>query len=163
MLRFLLPAVFLLAACDPATSIDAPGDTPVEGCEWAEVERVVDGDTIIAEVDGDRERVRYIGIDTPEFPSGGVPEPFAQQASDRNEELLADGAVCLESDISNRDRFDRLLRYVWLEDGTLVNEVLLREGLATIVTFPPDVKYHESRYEPAQDEAREARRGLWAN
>ena len=71
-------------------------------------------------------------------------------------ELIGNRDVCLEHDITERDRYGRLLRYVWLPDGRLANEVLLREGLATVTTYPPDVKYVKSRYLPAQREAQAA-------
>lgn len=128
----------------------------------ARVTRVVDGDTIHVDLDGKDETVRYIGVDTPETKKPDTPvQPFGPEASEFNEKLVRGKTVCLEKDVSERDRFGRLLRYIWLRDGRLVNEELLREGLATISTFPPDVKYVESRYLPAQREAQEARRNLW--
>jgi micrococcal nuclease len=133
-------------------------------CEWAEVVRVIDGDTIRVRLGGREETVRYIGIDTPEtrHPTRGI-EPFGEEASAYNRELVEGKQVCLEKDISERDRFDRLLRYIWLEDGTLVDEALLLAGLARVVTYPPDVKYVESRFLPAQAKAREEKRGIWGD
>ena len=132
-------------------------------CDWATVVRVVDGDTIRVLLDGVEERVRYIGIDTPELshPTLGV-EPFGPEASAFNEQLVGGRLLCLEGDVSDRDRFGRLLRYAWLEDGTMVNVRLLEAGLATVATFPPDVKYVESLLLPAQRAAAESARGLWA-
>jgi micrococcal nuclease len=127
------------------------------------VVRVVDGDTIRVLLDGVEERVRYIGIDTPETAgSPGGEEPFGPEAADYHRQLLGDGQVCLERDVSERDRFGRLLRYAWLEDGTMLNVRLLEAGMARVVTFPPDVKYIESLFLPAQGAAAEAGRGLWA-
>ena len=149
----------LLVACDST----GEGAAELPPCDWAEVMAIVDGDTIRVAAGDGSERVRYTGIDAPEMARDGEPaEPFADAATERNAELLEDGRVCLERDVSDRDRFDRLLRYIWLEDGTLVNETLLREGLAHVVTFPPDVRYHESRFEPAEAEARAAGRGIWS-
>jgi micrococcal nuclease len=107
--------------------------------------------------------VRYIGIDTPE--TAGSPEgaePFGDEAAARNRGLVEDERVCLEQDASDVDRFDRLLRYVWLEDGRLVNEVLVAEGLADAVRFPPDTKRTET-LEAAEARARRAGSGIWGD
>lgn len=160
------------APSGPAPSATATGSVPgtpapssqLPACEWADVVRVIDGDTITVSIAGRHDTVRYIGVDAPEtrHPTRGV-EPFGPEASAFNEQLLRGGRVCLEKDITERDRFDRLLRYVWLPDGTFVNEALLLVGLAQVVTYPPDVKYVESRYLPAQQRAREAGLGIWGD
>ena len=83
------------------------------------------------------------------------------EASAFTRELLPLGtAVTLERDVSEVDRFDRLLRYVYLPDGRMANEVIVEDGYAVLATFPPDVK-HEARIRAAQTRAREAGRGLW--
>jgi micrococcal nuclease len=129
--------------------------------ETALVLRVIDGDTILVAIDGREERVRYIGVDTPETVAPDRPVGcFGPEASARNKALVEGKTVELERDISERDRFDRLLRYVYV-DGTLVNAELLREGYATSVTFPPDVRENE-RFRTLEQEARTARRGLWS-
>ncbi len=144
---------------------ESPAPSPALGlpsCEPAEVVRVIDGDTISVRVGGRVETVRLIGIDTPEtVHPEQPPEPFGKEARDYLASLLDEGTVCLERDVSERDRYGRLLRYVWLQDGTLVNEALLLAGLAVVTTYPPDVKYVESRFLPAQQAARAAGRGLW--
>jgi micrococcal nuclease len=152
----------VLLACEVAgVEPEATGPLPV--CDWAQVVKVTDGDTIRVKLDGREERVRYIGVDTPEVAgSPGGAEPFGAEASRANAEMVEDERVCLERDISERDRYGRLLRYVWLADGTLVNEELLRLGLAQVSTYPPDVRYVESRYLPAQDEAQAAGQGMWS-
>jgi micrococcal nuclease len=127
--------------------------------------RVVDGDTIRALVDGVEERVRYIGMDTPEpRPDGpATPEPYAAAAIEANARVLAGGRLVLEVDVSERDRYGRLLRHAWVErDGTwiLVGLALVAEGLAQVSTYPPDVKYVDA-FVAAQRAAREAGRGLW--
>jgi micrococcal nuclease len=129
-----------------------------EGGEWTFCTRVVDGDTIVIEND---ERVRYIGIDTPEtvHPRIGV-EPFGPEASAVNKALVEGRRVYLVSDITNRDKYGRLLRYVYTEDGLFVNLALVACGLATVTTYPPDVA-HVEEYVTAQEEAREAGRGIW--
>ena len=117
--------------------------------------RVIDGDTI--EIDGG-ERVRYIGMDTPE--DTALKECFGEQATRRNRELVEGRSVELERDISETDRFGRLLRYVWV-GGEMINEVLVAEGFALAATFPPDVKY-ESTFLLAQTRARAEGLGLWS-
>ncbi len=121
------------------------------------VVRVVDGDTIEIE---DGERVRYIGVNTPESvdPRRKV-QCFGKEASAYNKGLVEGKRVRLEPDVEDRDRYGRLLRYVWLGD-TMINEQLVADGYAQIMTFPPNVKYAE-RFREAQTEAREAKRGLW--
>ena len=162
MTRFALaPLVLLLAVSLAACEEPITGVLPA-GCEMTRVTRVVDGDTIHVEHTGRDETVRYIGIDTPETKAPDTPvQPFGPEASALNSRLVSGKTVCLESDTTERDRYGRLLRYVWLKDGALVNERLLLEDLATVTTYPPDVKYVESRYLPAQEAARSARRGLW--
>ena len=126
----------------------------------AKVVRVVDGDTIRVEIDGQEYRVRYIGIDAPETNDArqGV-QCFGQEATERNRELVEGKTVGLEVDVSETDVFGRLLRYVWVE-GEMVNATLVEEGYASASTYPPDVK-HAALFASLQAEAREAGRGLW--
>lgn len=139
----------------PRQNPDVPG-TP------ATVTRVVDGDTIIVALDGEERRVRYIGIDTPETVRPNWPvEPFGPAASAFNVELVEGKTVWLEKDVSETDQFDRLLRYVWLVDGRMVNAVLVEEGYALATTIPPDVR-HAAELVRLQADARAHERGLWA-
>lgn len=131
---------------------------PASG-EGVPVIRVVDGDTIRVQLDGREVAVRYIGIDTPEL--GSRTERFGREATERNRQLVEGKRVRLEKDVSEADRFGRLLRYVWVGDR-MVNAVLVEEGYANAVSYPPDVKYHEMLRE-RERAAREAKRGLWAN
>src|SRR3989344_5448521 len=123
-----------------APSPDAsPSATPnaLRGGVLATVVSVVDGDTI--KIEGG-EIVRYIGVDTPETVDPRRPiECFGKEASGKNKQLVQGKVVELEKDVSERDRYGRLLRYIWIGD-TMVNEVLVREGFARVATFPPDVK-----------------------
>lgn len=123
------------------------------------VTKVIDGDTI--EIEGSQ-KVRYIGIDTPEtvHPSKPV-QCFGKEASNKNKELVQGKKVRLEKDVSETDKYGRLLRYVYLEDGTFINQVLVEEGYARISTYPPDVKYQED-FQNAEQQAREENLGLWA-
>ena len=128
----------------------------------AQVVKVVDGDTIRVALDGEVYAVRYIGIDAPETdPSGGAPEWMAREATEANRRLVEGEQVQLEKDVSETDRYGRLLRYVFLEDGTFVNAELVRLGYATAVTFPPDVG-RQDVLRDMERQAREASRGLWA-
>lgn len=121
------------------------------------VARVIDGDTIELE---DARKLRYIGIDTPETkdPRKEI-ECFGEEAYQRNKQLVEGKIVELEVDISNIDKYGRLLRYVYL-DGKMVNEILVQEGYAHARSYPPDLKYREL-FSKLEKEAREAERGLW--
>jgi micrococcal nuclease len=119
------------------------------------VGRVVDGDTFYC---ADGQKIRLIGIDSPELGQGA----FGRQAREALRRLLpAGGAVQLEGDVSRRDRYGRMLAYVWL-GNRMVNEAMVRGGWAVLYTVPPDVKYAR-RLEGAQNQARAARAGLWAS
>ncbi len=122
------------------------------------VVRVVDGDTIELE---NGERVRYIGIDTPEsvHPSQPV-ECFGKEASQKNTAFVMGKKVRLEKDITDRDRYGRLLRYVYVGE-VFINLELARQGYANSYTYPPDVKYQD-RILAAEQEARAEKRGLWS-
>ena len=127
--------------------------------QYLVVTRVVDGDTVVLE---NSEVVRYIGIDTPEI--SGTGGCYASEATKANEDLVLNKVVRLEKDVSERDRYQRLLRYVWVEnpDGseTFVNDVLVHDGYAKAATYPPDVKYSQL-FRELEVEARNANRGLW--
>ncbi len=127
--------------------------------DHATVTRIIDGDTL--EVRPGRERIRLISVDTPEVRNPA--ECFGAEAATRTRELAAIGTrVRLERDKTDRDRFGRLLRYVYLPDGRLLSEVLAAEGYARVVFYPPDRKYLNLLRE-AERSARESRRGLWGS
>lgn len=135
-----------------------PTDRPVT--HSAQVVDVVDGDTIKVRLDGQTYTVRYIGIDTPETVHPSKPVQWmGPEASDANRRLVAGRTVRLEKDVSETDRYGRLLRYVWVGD-TMVNAELVRQGYAQVSTYPPDVKYQKLFLE-LQADARAAGRGLW--
>jgi len=149
----------------PGTSSATP--SAVEGIEGerAVVTKVVDGDTIAVNLGGMEKTVRLIGIDTPETVDPRRPVGcFGKEASNKAKELLSGKEIILQKDVSDTDKYQRLLRYVFLplpEGETLfVNDYLVREGYAKVLTFPPDVKYNE-RFRQAEVEARENNRGLW--
>lgn len=131
----------------------------------AQVVDVVDGDTIKVSIGGAVFTVRYIGMDTPETVKPGTPvEWMGPEASAANRALVEGQQVVLEKDVSEVDRYGRLLRFVWLdrpEGWLLVNLELVRLGFASVFTYPPDVG-HVDLLLAAQREAREADRGLWS-
>ncbi|MDP8968033.1 MAG: thermonuclease family protein [Actinomycetota bacterium] len=127
------------------------------------VVKVVDGDTIHVQLAGTREKVRYIGVDTPEtkHPTKGV-ECYGQKASDFNAALVAGEQVRLVRDVEERDRYGRLLAYVYrVRDGLFVNAELARLGYAQPLSIPPDVR-HADRFAELAGQAREQGRGLWS-
>jgi len=153
-------AGLLLAGCGHASAGRTAPATPGA----ATVERVVDGDTIVVHVSGRRERVRLVGIDTPESVKPNTPvQCFAVQASNRTKALLPPGTgVRLVRDVEERDRYRRLLAYVYrIRDGLFVNLALVREGYASPYTFPPNVA-HTDEFVSAAAEARAGGRGLWS-
>jgi micrococcal nuclease len=121
---------------------------------------VVDGDTIEVELDGQRVRVRYIGVNTPEtkHPTKGR-EPCGKEAAAANRRLVEGQTVRLELDVRHWDRYQRLLAYVYVGD-TMVNAELVRQGYAQAATYVPNVKYQDV-FLTLQREAREAGVGCW--
>jgi micrococcal nuclease len=144
----------------PMTTNQKLGETVSQNKSEAntiKVTRVIDGDTI--EIEGG-ERVRYIGIDTPETVDPRKPvQCFGVEASNKNKELVEGKTVRLEKDITDRDKYNRLLRYVYVGD-TFINLELVKQGFAYSYSYPPDIKYQE-QFVKSQQEAREAKRGLW--
>ena len=157
-------------ANDPAWQVEAGnvgqhyyewryGDVePAPTGEQGVVTRVVDGDTFDVDLNGTVYRVRMIGIDTPEV-YGGV-DCYGPEASAATKQLIEGKTVRLVKDVSETDRYDRLLRYVYLGD-LFVNDWLVRNGYAYASTYPPDVA-HSQQFAAAQSEAQAAGRGLWA-
>jgi micrococcal nuclease len=140
------------------------GLAPTGPTQVAQVVSITDGDTIRVQFGGHEYPVRYIGMDTPETHFGI--EPLGPAAADANARLVADKQVVLEKDVSETDKYGRLLRDVWLHDGSgwlLVNLELVRLGFAQVATYPPDVKYTDSLLLPAQRAARAACIGLWGS
>lgn len=123
------------------------------------VTKIIDGDTIEIE---NGQKVRYIGMDTPETVDPRRPiQCYGIEASNKNKELVLDKEVYLEKDVSETDRYGRLLRYVWVNE-VMINKLLVEEGYARAATFPPDVKYAEI-FLQTQEKARKELKGLWGN
>ena len=147
MPRVRLLAIFILLLLLICGCISPP--------DTALVIEVIDGDTIVIE---GGYRVRYIGIDTPE--THPELEPFGLEALEANQQLVEGKIVRLERDVSQTDKYGRLLRYVYV-DGILVNAELVRLGLAEAKAYPPDTKYQED-LEQLEAEAQQAGWGIWA-
>ncbi len=164
--RFVGPSLLLVLACLTATACPGPAAGPDLGADASLgiVEFVIDGDTVDVLVAGEEERVRLIGIDTPESVSRDVPvQCFGQEASDALTGLLPPGTeVRIERDIEARDRYGRLLLYLHRADDDLfVNEWMIDQGFADTLFFEPNTSY-EGRFTRLRNDARAAERGLWA-
>jgi micrococcal nuclease len=143
-LALLLIIAVLLLSCTPVTE------------SGIEVVRVIDGDTI--EIAGGA-HVRYIGMDTPaSYPKT---EFYGPEAKAKNIELVEGKLVTLEKDVSETDKYGRLLRYVYV-DGVFVNGELVRLGYAEAVAYPPDTRY-QWQLSQLEKEAKEAKLGIWGN
>ncbi|MDR1068797.1 MAG: thermonuclease family protein [Clostridiales Family XIII bacterium] len=138
-----------------APGAHSPYDIP------ATVTRVVDGDTIEVSLDGTKEKVRLIGVDTPEsvHPDAGRNVPYGKIAAEFTRSHLEGQTIGLEFDVQERDKYGRLLAYVYVND-VMFNDLLLAEGHARVATYPPNVKYVE-RFTATQTQARENREGMW--
>ena len=140
-LLVIIVLVLLLCSCQsPPTTV--------------KVIKVIDGDTITIE---GGYRVRYIGIDTPEIHPH--PEPYGIEAWQANLRLVEDKRVRLERDVSETDKYGRLLRYVYV-DNVFVNAELVKQGLAWAIPYEPDTK-HQGTLEKAEAEARQDEIGIW--
>lgn len=179
LILFTLPGCSLSFSTAVSSSNNAPGLEKSNAAlqstlnlTTATVIRHVDGDTVYVRFqDGSEYKLRLIGIDTPEtvHPEKAV-EYFGQEASDFTKDSLLGMTVYLEKDVSETDRYGRLLRYVWLEppielspseiNSKLFNAILVASGYAQVSTYPPDVKYQDHLL-TLQREARENCRGLW--
>jgi micrococcal nuclease len=122
------------------------------------VEKVFDGDTVEANVQGRREQIRLIGIDAPEMSQ----KPWGRRSKKFLEELVSASGwqLGIEYDVEKRDKHDRILAYLWSRDGKMINEEMVRNGNAVLFSFPPNVK-HVDRLRSAQVIARENKIGIW--
>jgi len=168
--RLILVLVALAAAAGGAEAaglLEDGGDDRAAGGaargDVGRVVRVIDGDTIHVQLGSVREKVRYIGVDTPETKDPRRPVGcFGEQASAFNASLVEGARVRLVRDVEPRDRFGRLLAYVYrVPDGLFVNAALVRLGYARPLTIPPDVRFAD-RFAALAREAREQQRGLWS-
>ncbi|MCY7751677.1 thermonuclease family protein [Bacillus inaquosorum] len=156
----------LLSGCQGVSS--SPSGTTEKTVDLSDkievtVIRVIDGDTFIADVNGTEERIRLILVDTPEtvHPTKEV-QPYGKEASAFTKKQLENQSVYLEYDQEKRDKYDRLLAYVFLKDGTSFNKILLEKGYARLAVFPPNIKY-EDEYKQAEEAAKNEKIGIWNN
>jgi len=129
--------------------------------ELLNVIRIVDGDTIVVKIGSKNEKVRFIGVDTPESVRPDTPvEKYAAEAKAFTKKMLEGKNVRLEFDVQKRDIYARLLAYVYIEDGRMLNKLLAEEGYAQVMTVPPNVKYQQD-FIRLERKARESKKGLW--
>lgn len=152
----------------PSTQEDqwvASEQEPQPSIKTYEVIKIIDGDTLTVSINGTSETLRLIGMDTPETVDPRKPvQCFGIAASDKAKEILSGQRVQLETDPiqGERDKYSRLLRYIFLEDGTNYQEYMIRQGYAHEYTYNLPYKY-QAQFKQAQDEARLNKRGLWAD
>ena len=165
---FLVLTVFIFYKTSPNHSLNSsvftsPFKLSAQTAHLFKVTYVYDGDTIQISTG---QKIRYIGIDTPEMQHNQTPQQcFAQEAYQENKDLVNGKYVRLEQDFSQTDKYGRLLRYVYLIDPITMEEksvgdILVEEGYAQVLTIPPDVKYSQ-RLLLLQQEAQINNRGLW--
>ncbi len=155
-MTFVVILAFTLSACAlPETEMAEKGIYPVT--------RVVDGDTFKVDFDGEEETIRLLLIDTPETVHPNKPvQPFGKEASHFMKERLEGQKVELELDVSERDKYGRILAYAYDMDGNMLNEMLLHKGLARVAyIFPPNTKYVD-RFQAIQKEAQKQGVGIWS-
>lgn len=153
LLGFLM--LLSLAGCSQQASVEKTNLAPVV--------HVVDGDTIEVNLNGKKETVRLLLVDTPETVHPNMPiQPFGPQAHRFTEKMLKGQKVQLEIGQNPRDKYGRLLAYVYMQDGKMLNELLLGKGLARVAyVFPPDTKYL-SAFRNIEKKAREKKLGIWS-
>jgi micrococcal nuclease len=130
---------------------------PYQYGDYIKVTRVIDGDTVLLE---NGERLRYIGINAPELGKTEATECFALEATTENQRLVEGQNIRIEKDVSERDKYGRLLGYVYLKDGTFVNMHLVENGFAHAAAYPPDIA-KSTLFTELEKEARIGKRGLW--
>lgn len=163
-----MPSAFQESSYEASVSaIPAQSDSAVQAVEGERVlvTQVVDGDTIKVSLKGQEKTVRFVGMDTPETVDPRHPVGcFGKEASNETKSLLYSKIVILQKDVSDTDKYKRLLRYIFLplDNGQtlFVNDYLVREGFAKVYTYPPDVKFNE-QFLKAEREARISKKGLW--
>ena len=138
--------------------------------EVGDVVRIVDGDTIVVEIDGEEDKIRFIGVDTPESVGkyANNPQAYGKEASKFTENLLEGTVVYLEADEGDEDRYGRSLRYVWIEEPdysrmseTMVNAMLIEAGLAECLFIEPNTRYQDE-FEELESRAEDEEIGIWS-
>lgn len=164
--RTMVPARFIAESLGAQVGWDSDSKTVLINSDINEIMlykiiRIIDGDTLIASKNGAEETVRLIGVDTPEIFVNGqqVNDPQAVAALEYAKQSLTGRYAELELDIEERDQYGRLLAYIWL-DGIMLNKVLLENGIASVATYPPNVKYLEE-FTALESIAKEKKLGIW--
>ena len=169
MKKFIIGLSFILVLC--LTMLLA--SNPVT--EKYKLIRIIDGDTIVVDYNGSHEKIRLTGIDTPESGNNSKTRRDAERSQVDIKTIIKQGKlatkfvkqvlkdeefVLVEFDVQKRDRYQRLLGYIYLLDGRMLNEIIVRSGYASLMTIPPNVKYKD-RFSKAYRLAREENLGLW--
>ncbi|MBP2014718.1 thermonuclease family protein [Anaerococcus degeneri] len=180
MFRIILALLFAvtLTSCQeiPKENInqDEFASNDLQIYQKAKVKYAVDGDTIWVDIDGKDEKVRFVGVNTPEVAKDGEPAEFmADEAKDFTNKTIKNKEIYLEKDISDRDKYDRLLRYIWLEkpvdnptlndiETKTLNGILVKEGLAFANYYKPDIKYQEY-LKKLEKSAQDNKKGIWSD
>ncbi|WP_226656080.1 thermonuclease family protein [Pseudalkalibacillus hwajinpoensis] len=157
LLPYLLMLLFLAACSVSSSNTEIPENTIP-----ATVDRVVDGDTLKITMEDREETIRLLLVDTPETKHPSKPvQPFGPEASQFAKEQLEGKKVGIEIDVSERDKYGRLLAYVWI-GNQMFNEMLLEEGLARVAyIYQPNVKYVD-QFQKIQRQAQEEGKGIWS-
>ena len=157
----IMSSVMIFSSCTSSELQGEPKQPELASLTQVEVLRIVDGDTIEISLDGTKEKLRFIGIDTPESVHSDASRnvPYGKVATAFTEEKLEGQTIWLEFDVQERDQYGRLLAYVYIDD-VMFNKMLLDEGHASVLTTPPNVKYVEV-FTAAQKNARDTGRGQW--
>ena len=147
----------------------------VDQSNTATIKKIVDGDTFHIILNGKLEKIRLIGIDTPESRINAKTKKDAERSNQNVSQIISLGKAAtkyvktlvkpgdeinLELDVQTRDRYGRLLVYVYIKDGRMLNELIVGNGYASPLTYPPNVKYVEL-FQSAYKKAREENKGLW--
>jgi len=144
------------------TSHAAYKETEMDKKKLFKIVSITDGDTITASIRRKNESLRLLGIDTPETSDPRKPvQCFGKEATAKNKALVEGKKVRLEKDVSETDKYGRLLRYIYVDD-VFVNKILVQEGYALSSTYPPDVKY-QALFADAEKIAKKAKKGLWGS
>lgn len=174
LLLVLLFAVSL-TACDEIQKQNEKYNQSEESFyEKAKVLYAADGDTIWVDIDGTREKIRFVGVNTPELAKDGNPAEFmAEEAKNFTSNALKDKEIYLEKDVTDRDKYDRMLRYIWLEKPTAnptkedieektLNGILVKEGYAYSNYYKPDTKY-QKYLDTLEKSAQDKTLGIWSD
>lgn len=152
LLAYILISALVFIFCAPRSGYASPAYN-----DNAEVVRVQDGDSIILKIHGRKEKVRLIGIDAPELKQ----KPWGNEAKRHLKGLIAGSSIKVETDIVKRDKYGRLLAYLWTSGGRFINLDMIKGGYAVLYTISPNVRY-ENKLRDAQTEAREKKIGIWS-